>query len=193
MKTKEKEKTATLTIEKKTAQSRLEEKNEQRQKMIDKLSEKIDKMTKVLETKKYIVDGELTTGNALLNFLKNEATWKFTEAKGIVEAVKQIQAAIDGVTSKKVKHLLVDSTALEAIYYFLSKVEKTGLDAAAFYIDNMVLPVSNALGRAKEDRMELDQLQRDRGTLEAAVDSGADIENEDGILAEIEKELSKEI
>lgn len=188
-----KEKTATLTIEKKTAQSRLEEKNEQRQKMIDKLTEKIDKTTKVLETKKYIVDGELTTGNALLNFLKNEATWKFTEAKGIVEAVKQIQAAIDGVTSKKVKHLLVDSTALEAIYYFLSKVEKTGLDAAAFYIDNMVLPVSNALGRAKEDRMELDQLQRDRGTLEAAIDNGADIENEDSILAEIEKELSKEI
>ena len=187
------EKTATLTIEKKTLQSRLEEKNEQRQKMIDKLTEKIDKTSKVLETKKYIVDGELTTGNAILNFLKTEATWKFTEAKGIVEAVKQTQAAIDGITLKKVKHLLVDSTALEAIYYFLSKVEKTGLEAAAFYIDNMVLPVSNALGRAKEDRTALDQLHRDRASLEAAIDSGADLENEDGIVAEIEKELSKEI
>jgi hypothetical protein len=190
---KTKEKTATLTIEKKTAQSRLEEKNAQRQKMVDKLTEKIDKMSKVLETKKYIVDGELTSGNAILNFLKTEATWKFTEAKGVVEAVKQIQTAIDGITSKKVKHLLVDSTALEAIYYFLSKVEKTGLEDAAFYIDNMVLPVSNALGRAKEDRMEFDQLQRDRASLEAAIDSGADLENEDSILAEIEKELIKEI
>jgi hypothetical protein len=190
---KTKEKTATLTIEKKTAQSRLEEKNAQRQKMVDKLTEKIDKTSKVLETKKYIVDGELTSGNAILNFLKTEATWKFTEAKGVVEAVKQIQTAIDGITSKKVKHLLVDSTALEAIYYFLSKVEKTGLEAAAFYIDNMVLPVSNALGRAKEDRMEFDQLQRDRASLEAAIDSGADLENEDSILAEIEKELIKEI
>ena len=190
---KTKEKTATLTIEKKTVQSRLEEKNAQRQKMIDKLTEKIDKTSKVLETKKYIVDGELTSGNAILNFLKTEATWKFTEAKGVVEAVKQIQTAIDGITSKKVKHLLVYSTALEAIYYFLSKVEKTGLEAAAFYIDNMVLPVSNALGRAKEDRMEFDQLQRDRASLEAAIDSGADIENEDSILAEIEKELIKEI
>jgi hypothetical protein len=190
---KTKEKTATLTIEKKTAQSRLEEKNAQRQKMVDKLTEKINKTSKVLETKKYIVDGELTSGNAILNFLKTEATWKFTEAKGVVEAVKQIQTAIDGITSKKVKHLLVDSTALEAIYYFLSKVEKTGLDAAAFYIDNMVLPVSNALGRAKEDRMEFDQLQRDRASLEAAIDSGADLENEDSILAEIEKELIKEI
>jgi hypothetical protein len=190
---KTKEKTATLTIEKKTVQSRLEEKNAQRQKMVDKLTEKIDKTSKVLETKKYIVDGELTSGNAILNFLKTEATWKFTEAKGVVEAVKQIQTAIDGITSKKVKHLLVDSTALEAIYYFLSKVEKTGLEAAAFYIDNMVLPVSNALGRAKEDRMEFDQLQRDRASLEAAIDSGADLENEDSILAEIEKELIKEI
>lgn len=190
---KTKEKTATLTIEKKTAQSRLEEKNAQRQKMVDKLTEKIDKTSKVLETKKYIVDGELTSGNAILNFLKTEATWKFTEAKGVVEAVKQIQTAIDGITSKKVKHLLVDSTALEAIYYFLSKVEKTGLEDAAFYIDNMVLPVSNALGRAKEDRMEFDQLQRDRASLEAAIDSGADLENEDSILAEIEKELIKEI
>ena len=190
---KTKEKTATLTIEKKTVQSRLEEKNAQRQKMIDKLTDKIDKTSKVLETKKYIVDGELTSGNAILNFLKTEATWKFTEAKGIVEAVKQIQAAIDSITTKKVKHLLVDSTALEAIYYFLSKVEKTGLESAAFYIDNMVLPVSNALGRAKEDRMEFDQLQRDRASLEAAIDSGADLENEDSILAEIEKELIKEI
>jgi len=55
------------------------------------------------------------------------------------------------------------------------------------------LPVSNALGRAKEDRMEFDQLQRDRASLEAAIDSGADLENEDSILAEIEKELIKEI
>jgi murein L,D-transpeptidase YcbB/YkuD len=190
---KTKEKSTTMTIEKSTTQSRLLEKNNQRQKMVDKLTEKIDRLTKSLETKKYIVEGGSVTGAALLDFLKTEALWKFTEAKGIVEAVKQVQTAVDNYTANKVKHLLIDSTALEAIYYFLSKVEKKGLDAAAFYIDNMVLPVSNALGRAKEDRMELDQLQRDRGTLEAAIDSGAEIENEDSILGEIEKELAKEI
>jgi hypothetical protein len=190
---KTKEKSTTMTIEKSTTQSRVLEKNTQRQKMVDKLTEKIDHLTKSLETKKYIVEGGTITGSALLDFLKTDALWKFTEAKGIVEAVKQVQTAIDNYTANKVKHLLIDSTALEAIYYFLSKVEKKGLDAAAFYIDHMVLPVSNALGRAKEDRMELDQLQRDRGTLEAAIDSGAEIENEDSILGEIEKELAKEI
>jgi hypothetical protein len=70
----------------------------------------------------------------------------------------------------------------------LTKVEGAGLEEAKEYV-NILKPISDALGRSKQDRTELDQLTRDRGTLESAIDSGIDLENEDDILKEIQEEL----
>ena len=185
MKTQEKEASAAIVSKK----NEIEHRNVMRKEMIQQLTEKIESKEKELETKKYLIEGGASTAEAVLTFLKNEAAWKFSEALGVIESVKQIEDANKNIQTGKTKELMVPALALEAIYYFLTKVEGKGLSDASLYVNELLKPVTDALGRSKNDRAEIDQLVRDRGTLESAVDNGIDIENEDEILKEIQEEL----
>ena len=180
----------TTIVSKKEA---IEERNEQRQKMVDLLTAKIEKAEKDLTTKLYIVEGGKVAGESISDFLTNKAQWKFSEALGVVEAVKQVNDSIDKIKTGKTKEFMITSLPLEAIYYFMTKAEGTGLAEAESFVLSVLKPVTDALQRSKQDRDVLDQLVRDRGTLESAIDSGVDLENEDAILTEISKELEKEI
>ena len=180
----------TTIVSKKEA---IEERNEQRQKMVDLLTAKIEKAEKDLTTKLYIVEGGKVAGDSISDFLTNKAQWKFSEALGVVEAVKQVNDSLDKIKTGKTKEFMITSLPLEAIYYFMTKAEGTGLAEAESFVLSVLKPVTDALQRSKQDRDVLDQLVRDRGTLESAIDSGVDLENEDTILTEISKELLKEI
>jgi len=169
------------------------EKNEQRQKMVDLLTERIEKTEKELVDKLYIVEGGKESGNAVLEFLTNKAKWSFSESLGVIEAVKQVNISLDKIKGGKTKEFMIGSLPLEAIYYFMTKLEGTGLAEAEGFVMSLLKPVTDALQRSKQDREALDQLVRDRGTLESAIDSGINIENEDTILKEIQSELEKEI
>lgn len=187
METQEKELNATIISKKEEIEAR----NVMRIEMVKQLTEKIDAKEKELETKKYIIEGGNKTARALVQFLKEEASWKFSEALGVIESTKQVESANLEITKGKTKELMIPALAVEAIYYFLTKVEGKGLDTATSYVNDLLKPVTDALGRSKNDRNEIDQLVRDRGTLESAIDSGIEIENEDAILKEIQEELSK--
>lgn len=169
------------------------EKNEQRQKLVDMLSEKIEQKEKAVVSKLYLIEGEEKVADAVIDFIQNKAQWKFSESLGIMECIRQVTEAKANITKKKTKQFLIPSLALEAIYYFLTKVEGVGITQANDYVNNLLKPISDALSRAKSDREEIDQLMRDRGTLETAIECGADLENEDSLVAEIEAELLKEI
>jgi len=180
------------TIEIVSKKEQIVELNKKRQQMVEFLDRKIENKEKALEGKRYVVEGKESIGEKLITFLKDDAQWKFTEALGIVESLKQVEEAVKSVKTKKTSELLLPSLALEAVYYFLTKVEGTGtLNAEAFIA--LLKPVSDALGRSKQERQEIDQLVRDRGTLESAIDSGVDIENEDDILKEIQAEMEFEM
>jgi hypothetical protein len=160
--------------------------------MISKLSAKIKKSEETLSTKLYIIEGGLETADEIIHFLENEAQWKFSEALGVIEAARQVKEAKKEITNGKTKELLIGSLPLEAIYYFLTKVEGKGIAYATTYVNSLLKPISDALGRSKSDREKHDQLVRDRGTLEAALDKGANIENEDKYVSEILAELETE-
>jgi len=180
----------TTVVSKKEA---IAERNEQRQKMVDLLTAKIEKTEQDLTTKLYIVEGGAVAGESISNFLTHKAQWKFSEALGVVEAVKQVNQSVEKIKSGKTKEFMITSLPLEAIYYFMTKAEGTGLAEAEDFVLSVLKPVTDALQRSKTDRDALDQLVRDRGTLESAIDSGIDLENEDAILAEVSRELEKEI
>jgi hypothetical protein len=151
------------------------------------LRTKIENREKELSTKKYIIKGGEVTGKALIAFVENDAQWKFSEALGVGECHRQL---VEGVSNiGKAKELFVPALALEALYYFLTKVEGKGLASANDYVNNLLKPITDALGRSKSDREALDQLVRDLGTIESAIDTGATIENEDKLVKEIEAEL----
>lgn len=180
------------TIEIVSKKGQIEKLNTERQKMVDFLDRKISEKENELQTKKYVVEGKAEVGETILTFLKEKAQWKFSESLGIVESVRQLEDAVKAVKTKKTSELMLQSLSLEAVYYFLTKVEGVGLDDANAYI-KILKPVSDALGRSKQDRQDIDQLMRDKGTLESAIDSGVDIENEDEILKEIQAEMRAEL
>jgi len=169
----------------------IEVRNVMRADMVKKLSEKIEAKEKEIENKKYIIEGGTKTASSILNFLKEDASWKFSEALGVIEATRQIEDAQKDILKNKTKELLIPALAVEAVYYFLTKVEGKGLTNATSFVNDLLKPVTDALSRSKNDRAEIDQLVRDRGTLESAIDSGIDIENEDSVLKEIQEELTK--
>jgi hypothetical protein len=166
--------------------------NEKRQGMVDFLEKRIGIKEAELENKKYVVEGKADVASTLHKFLLEEAQWKFSEALGVIESVKQVEEASKALMTKKTTELMLPTLAIEAIYYFLTKVEGVGTIAANEYVA-VLKPVSDALSRAKQERTDLEQLQRDKGTLESAIDSGVDIENEDTILKEIQAEMDFEM
>jgi hypothetical protein len=145
---------------------------EERMQMAGELQKEIDSRHKEIETKYYIVQGGAAAGEKLLNFVKNEAQWKFTEAVGIVEMTKEIQKAID--KAKDGKDLFLQVLPLEALWFFINKVEGVGLEKAAYFHENLIKPVGEALSRVKNDREKINELMMRQGSLEA----GADFEAE---------------
>lgn len=79
----------------------------------------LEDLRKELSAKKYLLDVDKKDVELLKTFITNDAVWKFTEALGIVEVTKELDAIKDG-------KLFIKALAIEAIYYYMSKVEGTG-------------------------------------------------------------------
>ena len=183
-------KEATLTIEK--APVDIDGKLEQRKKLAADLEKKLNDFRAELETKTYLVEGKAVTAKALRDFIAKDAKWNFSESMGIIETVKQLDENIKDLETGRRKELMLSTLALEAIYYFLSKENGTGLESALFYFNTILKPITDALSRAKQDKEKKDQLERDLGQVQNAIDQGAVSEYEDQLIAEIAAETETE-
>ena len=171
------------------------EKQEQRKKMAEFLEKKLnDKRTEV-STKGYPVSGGMNTAKALFNFIKNDAQWKFTESLGIIESARVLDEQISKLGGKtpEATELELNAVTIEALYYFMTKEEGKGLVKASAYVNNILRPISEALNVSKADREEINQMERDLGTLQDAILNRVGFEGEDQLLSEIEKELQEEL
>jgi hypothetical protein len=73
-----------------------------------------------LETKKYLADVTGETIKSLLQYVTDEAPWKFTESLGIKEVQKELE------TCAKNGKLFMNAISYEALYFYLSKIEGKG-------------------------------------------------------------------
>jgi len=118
---------------------------------LEEAEKNLESLKKEMESKKYLVDLDSKGINLLNNFIMNDAPWKFTESLGIVEVEKAMKKAV------KEKKLFSDAVAIEAIYYYLSKVEGNGRNtsATAFHsIDEyltVLKAISGTIERIKQD------------------------------------------
>ena len=80
----------------------------------------LDKYRSELETKKYLVDLKGQDLKDVLNYMRTEAPWKFTEVLGVKEVIAELEACV-----KKDK-LFITAASLEALYFYLSRVEGKG-------------------------------------------------------------------
>lgn len=126
---------------------------------LDAAEKDLENLGKELESKKYLVDIDKNGIATLSTFINEDAPWKFTESLGVIEVDKEMQIAL-----KKGK-LFTSSLAIEAIYYYLSKVEGKGrgTDTKAFssveQYTKMLKNITNALERVKADNEKYKQAQ----------------------------------
>jgi hypothetical protein len=168
-----KQKEATLKVEKTSVR---EMSAEDRAKEVAKLQEEVDARNREMETKLYIVEGGSETGEKLLKFVTEEAQWKFTEAIGVVEMTKEIEDAV--ANAKGGKQLFLRVLPLEALWFFINKVEGVGLEKARYYAANLLKPIGDALARVKADRDAINELMMRQGSLEVGADFEEEVKSE---------------
>jgi len=183
-------KVTAMTVEKTKTPIDVDGKLEQRQKLAEDLKKKLADFEKELETRQYLVEGQLEIATKLHDFINTEAEWKFSESLGIIETSKQIAAIRESLVKGKVKEVMLSHLALEAFYYFLSKLAGKGLESAQAHVQ-LLKPIADALGRAKQDKEKKDQMIKDLGTVESAIDTGSVSDIEEGLLSEIAEETAQ--
>lgn len=148
--------TKTLTVEKtnkdlpeETTRERLERLNEEAQEYFESLKKKQEE----LSDKKYLVDGGSKTQEIILSFLDNEAKWKSHEALGVIKAFEETEKGL------KNKELFLSGLCIEAIAYYVDKVEGAGLKSAKRFSEDLFKPVNEVYGKVQYDRQELKKLQ----------------------------------
>ena len=87
---------------------------------LEAAEKELESLKTEIENQKYLVDLKKDDLVSLNTFVAKDAPWKFTEALGIIEVRKE--------TSKAVKDgkLFTNALTIEALYYYLSKVEGKG-------------------------------------------------------------------
>jgi hypothetical protein len=145
---------------------------EERKSLVDAMQKELDRMNAEVREKLYIVEGGMATATYMLDYMKTRAKWKFSEAVGVIECVKELEAAIKKIETRK--ELFLQILPLEAMWFFINKEEGCGLDEAITYRNMLLQPLADALGRAKADRDAINELAR----RQAALEVGADFEKE---------------
>jgi hypothetical protein len=138
------------------------------QKRIDEAKKKFENFANELQTKKYLVAGGKTTGQAILDFLANEAEWSAHEALGVEKAYEDVEKAMKGG-----KELMLPSLCIKAVSFFTGKVKGTGLAAAVKYKKELFTPLNDAMGRITNDEQQYENLRQEW----AAAAQGVEVEN----------------
>ena len=87
---------------------------------LEEAEKQLESLRKEHSTKKYLIDLKKDDIVLLSEFISTDAPWKFTECLGIVEVAKELDTCV------KSGKLLTSAVAVEAIYYYMSKVEGKG-------------------------------------------------------------------
>jgi hypothetical protein len=94
--------------------------DKEQDKLIKEAEENLKALREEMATKKYPIDLKVDGMKMLLTFITDDAKWKFTECLGIIEVEREIN---DCIKTGKVE---LPAVAVEAIYYYMSKVEGEG-------------------------------------------------------------------
>lgn len=115
----------------------------------------LETLKKELDGKKYLIDVDKNDILAINSFIVNDAPWKFTESLGINEIEKELKKSV------KEGKLFITAIAIEAINYFLSKVEGTGkkTNSPAFTSSDHYIKILKAIkGGTEKIKIDTDRV-----------------------------------
>lgn len=122
----------------------------------DKLEAEIIAMRQDAETKKYLVEASPEAIDNMVKYIETTAPWKYSEAVGIVQVHADLTAAIEEAKIAKIKGIMLNNVALEAMNYFYSLGHGVGLQSATEYLAQ-VRPLADALLVAKTQLEEINK------------------------------------
>jgi hypothetical protein len=157
---------ANVVIEKSTMSDEELAKKQQTEDLLAKLQGELDKLQEELDLKKYIVDGGKTIAQTFLDFIKNEAKWKFTESLGIIQVSKYLE---EFLSNSKQKELMLGPLEVEAIYYFLSRSEGVGIESATKCL-SMLKAINPAKAHKEEDSKKFEEINFRINSLQHGID-----------------------
>lgn len=157
-----------LTVEKKASKKDLEKNVENLKNELIELQEEVDK-------KEYLVNGGETFGQEVKNYLANDAKWTAQESLGIVRAHEDLSTAIENIKKGKTKELMLSNLCIEAISYFLSKREGTGLESAQRF-SKLYAAFNEALAGVRKDSQKIEALKQKLEYAQQALDHGVNTE-----------------
>ena len=138
--------------------------------LVAKLTKELDAFSEELKTKVYPVKLDSTDLlTQLIDFIENKSSWKNMEALGIIEVSKTLRE--QQIAGLKSGNIFIASLPIQAISFFLSKAENTGIEAAKSHIA-LVKPIDDALRLIKLDNDRQNQLNSEL----AAAENGIEIE-----------------
>lgn len=137
-------------------------------KRIEEAKNNFEKFANEIQSKKYLVAGGKATGQAILNFLENEAEWSAHEALGVEKAYEDVEKAL-----KSGKELMLPSLCIKAVSFFTGKVKGKGLAEAVKYKKELFTPLNDAMARITNDEQKYEDLRQEW----AAAVQGVEVEN----------------
>lgn len=144
------------------------------QELVDRLTTELESFNKEIQTKVYPVKLESDFILAeLITFIENEASWKNMEALGIIEVSKVLNS--ERLTGIKSGNIYLQSLPIQALSFFLSKVESKGIKAAEQHI-KFIKPIDDALKLIKLDKDKLNSLQSEHAAAENGIEVAKPIE-----------------
>lgn len=138
--------------------------------LVARLTKEFEDFDKELKTKVYPIKIENESNlDSLIDFIENQATWKNMEALGIIEVAKVLN--VEKTTGIKSGNIYIASLPIQALSFFLSKVEDKGIRNAERHI-KFVKPVDEALKLIKLDNDKQNQMNNEL----AAAENGISVE-----------------
>lgn len=120
------------------------------QELINSLKLSLEDSKKELSEKYYAVSMTEENLSLLKNFFLNDAPWRGLESIGIIEATRILNVTV----IEKGNVIMLKSTEVQAIHYFLSNNSGKGLDSATLSV-NLIKGVWSALNETLE-RVKMD-------------------------------------
>jgi hypothetical protein len=133
--------------------------NEIEQAAVDAAKKEVERLRKKSETEKYLIDISENDANVLETFIVTDAEWKYTEALGIQQIALDIEKS-----RKEKKKVFLSATAVEAIFYFLSKVEGNG----SVVKGNSLKDIGTFIRILKSVSVAIEKIRKDNDALKEA-------------------------
>lgn len=134
----------------------------------------LESFKKEIKSKLYALPGDDSLVSEIKGFIENEAQWKAMEALGVEELTKRFNDL--GEIKNGVFYL--NGLEVEALHYFLSKVEGKGRESSAKYL-RMVRSVNEGLKMRQADTRQQIKLEHELAAAEQGIDLTAPVEKKE--------------